>query len=123
LNVSAHLIVLTSCYFANWAAKRYDNISRLTPEDIDPFLCTHINFAFAKVLESLTIAPYEEDDLKGWTANSKGMYERIMILKETNPDLRVLLSLGGWTHASRGFNEVSKSAANMYVSPCDQCQS
>ncbi|CAF0771138.1 unnamed protein product [Adineta steineri] len=101
------------CYFANWAAKRYDNISRLTPEDIDPFLCTHINFAFAKVLESLIIAPYEEDDLKGWTANSKGMYERILKLKETNPDLRVLLSVGGWTHASRGFNEVSKTAANI----------
>ncbi|CAF2393629.1 unnamed protein product [Rotaria sp. Silwood2] len=101
------------CYFANWAAKRYDNISRLTPEDIDPFLCTHINFAFAKVLESLTIAPYEEDDLKGWTANSKGMYERVLKLKEANPDLRILLSVGGWTHASRGFNEVSKSAANI----------
>jgi len=102
-----------SCYFANWAAKRHDNISRLTPEDIDPFLCTHINFAFAKVLESLTLAPYEEDDIKGWTANSKGMYERILNLKETNPDLRVILSVGGWKHASRGFNEVSKNAKNM----------
>jgi chitinase len=102
-----------SCYFANWAAKRYDNISRLTPEDIDPFLCTHINFAFAKVLESLTIAPYEEDDIKGWTLSSKGMYERILQLKETNPDLRVLLSVGGWTHASRGFNDASKNAGNM----------
>ncbi len=102
-----------SCYFANWAAKRYDNISRLIPEDIDPFLCTHINFAFAKVLESLTLGPYEEDDLKGWTLNSKGMYERILQLKETNPDLRVLLSVGGWTHASRGFNDVSKNAGNM----------
>ncbi|CAF1066173.1 unnamed protein product [Adineta steineri] len=101
------------CYFANWAAKRHDNISRLTPEDIDPFLCTHINFAFGKVLESLTIAPYEEDDLKGWTASSKGMYERILQLKEVNPDLRVLLSIGGWTHASRGFNDVSKSANNI----------
>ncbi|CAF0830914.1 unnamed protein product [Rotaria sp. Silwood1] len=101
------------CYFANWAAKRTDNISRLTPEDIDPFLCTHINFAFGKVLESLTIAPYEEDDLKGWTLNSKGMYERVLTLKETNPDLRVLLSVGGWSHASRGFNDVSKNDANI----------
>jgi GH18 family chitinase len=41
------------------------------------------------------------------------MYERILKLKETNPDLRVLLSVGGWTHASRGFNEVSKNAKNM----------
>ncbi|CAF1366875.1 unnamed protein product [Rotaria magnacalcarata] len=101
------------CYFANWAAKRSDNISRLTPEEIDPFLCTHINFAFGKVLESLTIAPSEEDDIKGWTSNSKGMYERVIKLKETNPDLRVLLSVGGWTHASRGFNDVSKNAANI----------
>ncbi|CAF4341550.1 unnamed protein product, partial [Adineta steineri] len=88
------------CYFANWAAKRHDNISRLTPEDIDPFFI-------------LTIAPYEEDDLKGWTASSKGMYERILQLKEVNPDLRVLLSIGGWTHASRGFNDVSKNANNI----------
>jgi GH18 family chitinase len=51
--------------------------------------------------------------LKGWTANSKGMYERVLKLKETNPDLRVLLSVGGWTHASRGFNQVSKNAKNM----------
>jgi GH18 family chitinase len=58
---------------------------------------------------------YEEDDLKGWTASSKGMYERILKLKETNPALRVLLSVGGWTHASRGFNDVSKTASNMYV--------
>jgi GH18 family chitinase len=41
------------------------------------------------------------------------MYERILKLKEVNPDLRVLLSVGGWTHASRGFNTVSKTAANM----------
>ncbi len=44
------------------------------------------------------------------------MYERILKLKETNPDLRVLLSVGGWTHASRGFNQVSKNAKNMQVS-------
>ncbi|CAF4295445.1 unnamed protein product, partial [Adineta steineri] len=40
-------------------------------------------------------------------------YERILQLKEVNPDLRVLLSIGGWTHASRGFNDVSKSANNI----------
>ena len=39
------------CYFANWAAKRRSPISKCTPEDVDPFLCTHINFAFAKVGE------------------------------------------------------------------------
>ncbi len=33
-----------------YKAKRQNNISRVAPEDIDPFLCTHINFAFAKGL-------------------------------------------------------------------------
>ncbi|CAF1329901.1 unnamed protein product [Adineta steineri] len=91
------------------ATKRHDNISRLTPEDIDPFLCTHINFAFGKALESLTITPYEEDDLKGWTASSQGLYECILQFKEVKPDLRVLLGIGSFLLYS------------IWISRSDQC--
>ncbi|CAF1510863.1 unnamed protein product, partial [Didymodactylos carnosus] len=108
------------CYFANWAAKRHDNISRLTPEDIDPFLCTHINFAFAKVLESLALAPYEEDDAHGWTGGP-GMYERVIKLKEKNPNLRILLSeypgakdQGAEAHTKRGYTKLVKKLSRTF---------
>jgi GH18 family chitinase len=62
---------------------------------VDPFLCTHINFAFAKVGEDLQIKPYEEDDPQGWTGGP-GMYQRVLALRQNNTRLKVMLSLGGW---------------------------
>ncbi|KFM59528.1 putative chitinase 3, partial [Stegodyphus mimosarum] len=34
------------CYFINWAWYR-SQPGNLLPEDVDPTLCTHINYAFA----------------------------------------------------------------------------
>ncbi len=130
-------IIYLSCYFANWAAKRRSPISKCEPgitiiafrlkknthdglmcyffkEDVDPFLCTHINFAFAKVGEDLQIKPYEEDDTQGWTGGP-GMYDRIHKLRQNNTRLKIMLSIGGWTHASKGFNDVVKTDSNMFV--------
>ena len=83
------------------------------PEEIDPFLCTHINYAFGRVADTLTIVPYEGDESNNWAGNSGGMYKRVMKLKKKNPDLRILLSVGGGTHASKGFNEVPKTESAM----------
>ena len=80
------------CFFTNWSQYRAGD-AKFMPESIDANLCTHIIFAFGKVVGD-TIEPYEwNDESTSW---SKGLYERTIKLKETNPSLKVLLAIGGW---------------------------
>lgn len=67
------------CYMTNWSYKR-PGAGKFTPEDINPALCTHIVYAFATI-----------KDHKLAEANSKDpeMYERVIELREKNPDLKV----------------------------------
>lgn len=48
------------CYYTNWSQYRGDG-GKFFPENIDPNLCTHIIFAFAKV-ERDSLEPYEWND-------------------------------------------------------------
>ena len=46
------------CYYTNWAQYRNDP-AKYFPDNIDPNLCTHVIFAFAKIDEDLELASYE----------------------------------------------------------------
>ncbi|CAF1136594.1 unnamed protein product, partial [Brachionus calyciflorus] len=46
------------CYFTNWAQFRPSG-AEFYPEDINPELCTHVIYAFAKI-ENYTLAHTEE---------------------------------------------------------------
>lgn len=71
------------------------------PENADPNLCTHIIYAFAKVVDDQLI-PYEwNDENSEW---SKGLYQRTMDLKLINPKLKVLIGVGGWNHGPGPFS-------------------
>ena len=48
------------CYYTNWAQYR-NGPGRFYPENIDPNLCTHINYAFAELRDGV-IVPYEWND-------------------------------------------------------------
>ncbi|XP_056017105.1 chitotriosidase-1-like [Ostrea edulis] len=87
------------CYFTNWAQYRTAPMT-FKAEDVDPFLCTHIMYAFGKVVGN-TIDAYEWND-KG----TGGQYEKIMNLRTVNPDLKILLAIGGWTHGTAPFTAV-----------------
>nr|AYD38873.1 chitinase-like protein [Mytilus trossulus] len=93
------------CYYTNWSQYR-PNPYKFFPESIDPFLCTHIMYSFGKV-SGLMIKPYEENDEN--TSWSKGMYERTMAVKAKNPDLKIMLAIGGWNHGTRPFTAMVKN--------------
>ena len=86
-------------YFPDWTYGR-DAKCRYTVEDIDPMLFTHLNFAFARVdggdrkAPTFKLAPFDKTDL-----GPTGQYARFVALKKKNPKLKVLLSVGGWTHS------------------------
>ncbi|KAK7501350.1 hypothetical protein BaRGS_00007475 [Batillaria attramentaria] len=96
------------CYYTNWSQYRPGNGS-FSPEDIDPFMCTHILFAFA-TLHGNHLAAFDSADET--RRGVKGMYERVNALKLQNPQLKTLLSVGGWNMGSGPFSRMVATAAS-----------
>lgn len=69
----------------SWSQKR-PGLGKFTPEDVDPFICTHVIYAFA-TLKNHRLTEADEKDIG--SSYDKGMYERVMQLREKNPDLKV----------------------------------
>lgn len=112
------------CYYTNWAGYRPGD-GHFSIEDIDPQLCTHIIYSFAKV---------QGNDLATTEGNDPGllmndifrriiigfpieMYKKIIALKEQNPDLKVMLAVGGWSHGSEPFTQMvaTEESRNEFV--------
>ncbi|MBE9001868.1 glycoside hydrolase [Nostoc sp. LEGE 12447] len=93
-------------YFENWSQYRQGG-GQFLPAQIDPSLYTHINFAFGifgyiskgidpnnpHLTGDYRIQPIEWND-------QTVLYPEIQKLKQKNPNLKTLLSIGGW-----GFND------------------
>ena len=61
---------------------------------------THVNYAFAHVDSMGLVAPMEEKHRERDSLN----FIKLHSLKERNKDLKILVSIGGWTH-SKGFSD------------------
>ncbi|CAH0564615.1 unnamed protein product [Brassicogethes aeneus] len=92
------------CYITSWSQKR-PGAGKFLPEDINPSLCTHIIYAFATIKDHKLVEANEDKDPE--------MYERVIELREKNPDLKILLAIGGWAFGSSPFKELTGNTFRM----------
>jgi chitinase len=72
-------------------------------------LCSHIIYSFAKLTGNKLAAFEWNDESTDW---SVGNYEKATNLKKSNPELKVLIAVGGWNLGSDPFHQVVNTAAS-----------
>ncbi|KAF2732643.1 hypothetical protein EJ04DRAFT_304974 [Polyplosphaeria fusca] len=90
-------------YYESWAYAR--SCDSVAPEDIDPTMWTHINYAFALINPSdFKIAKMNSyDDL---------LYPKVIDLKLRAPGLKVFIAVGGWDAGGKVFSDMVSTSAN-----------
>ncbi|XP_077586065.1 chitinase-3-like protein 1 [Stigmatopora nigra] len=91
------------CYFTNWSQYR-PGIGKHTPQNVDPFLCTHLIYAFSIISPTNELSTYE------W--NDEVLYQSFNQLKNINPELKTLLAVGGWNFGITQFSNMVSTVAN-----------
>ncbi|CAG5118511.1 unnamed protein product, partial [Candidula unifasciata] len=98
---------LCVCYFTNWARYR-TTAAKYDVKDIDSNLCTHLIYAFGKLdptTKQLTASDPNVEE------GPNGNFRYFNYLKELNPALKTLISIGGQNAHSDGFLAISQSDA------------
>ncbi|XP_078575405.1 putative chitinase 10 [Branchiostoma floridae x Branchiostoma japonicum] len=98
------------CYHTNWAQYRPDPTA-FFPEDIDPGLCTHLIYSVA-IFEENQLLATEDNEEPDETYPGRELYQAFNHLKNSNPELKTLLSVGGWDFGSAPFSDMVSSATN-----------
>ncbi|MHC1723837.1 MAG: glycosyl hydrolase family 18 protein [Aminipila sp.] len=86
-------------YYAAWAA-----YSGYYPNQIDANKLTHINYAFANIGSDLKIT-------LGYPDIDQNNIKLLNSLKQTNPNLKTLISVGGWSWSGK-FSDVALTDAS-----------
>lgn len=95
------------CYVQGAAAYRKEPLT-FTPEDLDPFACTHVVYAFA-FIDPHTYNMISNDDEFDIV---QGGYRAVSGLKRINPKLKVLISVGeAREDSSNRFTNMVSSAS------------
>lgn len=87
---------------------------RNTPIDvsgIDANKLTHINYAFVNCIDSVAVLLNPKVDAEN--------FRLLNSLKQTNPDLQILISVGGWTR-SKNFSDavLTESSRRLFAKTC-----
>lgn len=86
------------CYYTNWSVYR-PGTARFNPQNINPYLCTHLIYAFGGFTKDNTLKPFDKyQDIE------KGGYAKFTGLKTYNKELKTLLAIGGWNEGSSRFS-------------------
>ncbi len=112
---------VVSAYFASWTMYSRDFFVK----DIPAENLTHVQYAFGMPTKDGGCAPTDpwadydkpfaaEQTVTGeadtWSQPLRGHYNQLLQLKREHPDLKVLISLGGWTKSTY-FSDVAATAA------------
>lgn len=109
LPVIAVCLMLCSCGTKSRQPVVASYVTSWTDVMPDPFLLTHVNYAFGHVSDSFDGLEIEEVD----------RLKEIVRLKKQNPTLKVVLSVGGWE--SGNFSEMAADE-NLRRSFCAECE-
>ncbi|CAJ0584190.1 unnamed protein product, partial [Mesorhabditis spiculigera] len=96
---------LRPCYFTSWAQYRPGRGQYSTTNYI-PGLCTHILYAFATFKADFTMKADDPTDLVG-DDGGPGQYQLVNNLKNQQPGLKTLLSIGGGAFGTAQFQKMS----------------
>lgn len=71
------------CYYGGWSVYRESPMA-FGPENIDPFMCTHLIYSFTGLEGNKMVTLDNEADVV------QGGYQKALDLKKVNPDLKVI---------------------------------
>ncbi|EDW91309.1 chitinase-3-like protein 1 [Drosophila yakuba] len=94
------------CYQGTWSVYRPGQ-GKFGVEDIDPFLCTHLIYAFLGIEETGQLRVIDAYlDLE--ENSGRGNIKSFNALKLKNPVLKTLVAVGGWNEGSKRFSLVAR---------------
>jgi len=96
---------IRGCYYTNWSQYR-PGVGKFTPKNIEPGLCSHLFFAFSAMDANFKLIPTEinDEDSKG----QPGLYSELNAIKQKQPDLKTLLSFGGYSFSQANATLIHK---------------
>lgn len=92
------------CYYTNWSVYRSGS-AKFTPQNINPYLCTHLIYAFGGFTKDGTLKPFDK-----YQDIDKGGYAKFTGLKTYNKHLKVMIAIGGWNEGSNKFSSLSANS-------------
>ncbi|XP_013136672.1 PREDICTED: probable chitinase 2 isoform X2 [Papilio polytes] len=97
------------CFMTTWSIYRSED-AKFKISDIDTSLCTHVVYAFSGYDDNRYTVKSLDPGLDRDGKYENAGYKAMAALKEQNPNLKVLLSIGGWNEGSLKFSNLASSA-------------
>ncbi|XP_023310401.1 chitotriosidase-1-like [Anoplophora glabripennis] len=99
------------CYFTSWSVYR-TGTGQFDVGNIDPYLCTHVIYAFIGITADGNIHILDE-----WESGRDGLngFSNFANLTQVNPDLKLMVGMGGWNEGSKNYSIVAADSAKRTV--------